>query len=55
MKILVGAVVLILNNTTIIDTAEESVYKTNEVSINEFDQTVWEEAYLNTARTQEKL
>ena len=55
MIILAGAIVLTLNNTSMIDKAEYAVDANNEASVKTFAEMLWSEAYLNTDRTQEKL
>ncbi len=55
MVILAGAIILTLNNSGIINKASEAINITNEATVQEFAQTKWAEAYLETDKSQESL
>ena len=55
MIILAGVIILSLNNSGIIDKAQNAVDKTNLNEVKNLAQLAWAEAYLNTGRTQEEL
>ena len=55
MIILAGVIILSLNNSGIIDKAQEAVDKTNEAQLKQILQVGWAEAYADGARTEEDL
>ncbi|MBQ8044423.1 MAG: type II secretion system protein [Clostridia bacterium] len=55
MIILAGTIILSLNNSGIIDKAQEAVDKTNEAQLKQIVQVGWAEAYASGARTEEEL
>ena len=55
MIILAGTIILSLNNSGIIDKAQEAVDKTNEAQLKQILQVGWAEAYASGARTEEEL
>ena len=55
MIVLAGAIVLTLNNSGIIDKAQNAVDKTNEAQVKQIAQLGWAEAYAAGARTEVEL
>ena len=55
MIILAAAIIVSLNNNNIIGKSKDAVDKTNLKQIQELAQTLWADAYIDGARTQEAL